>query len=653
MPVSKRKTLVQVDPDDPDAVVEYCDPESITTFEGSGENYFARILQLNNSKKNTSRITVVRKIYHRKRLLDDEEDDPDGAFINVEVILQTVTTESSGEFFRRRIQGLNPNDKTNERKFHIKRVFGKNPDGTKNEDVWLDDKRWDEFFTSENSGFMFIRRQWKMLWDDESDDNDFDKNDLVALPAPTDPAEAYRPSFGHDIVNISPGGVAEFEIEHKDAEGVTHDAQATLSQADTKVEDSIKFTASIFFNFDEKKLPGDADASGAFFLLEFGGGAPGDPGTPFTSRIVMEKVFGEFTYQIRVALRGPVIEADWGITPSFYGTFLEDATRRFSRVFEGVIPIDGEAGVKAFQKNWHHLAISADVGDDFLDNDTEVGWEWLFEGDGVFGGIPNPGIAPFVDPANVIYNSLVINQSGNADGDPINVDLDLLPDPATMQQQRIYVRKDDGGWGLIYAGFAFTSAPVTREADPKHGPMQMWLDDKSKQDYAASGEDGMGKITLTALPDGTGGITAPDDKEGIPVKGKIIGVPMQPATATGGDALPVITRLAVYQVWFDKFVDFNDEATRRKFLAVTTNPDTKKKTGKPAGFTEADLADAKARNIPQDQMLSPAALKFGKPQMFMRGGKGSFIKNKGTAGAFVKANDIENYSPGPSKIPIA
>lgn len=656
MPVAGRKIKVRTSMDDDDSVVELSLNQSLTTFEGSGQSFTRRVMKLNNSREidASSRTVAIREIHHRKRLPEDDEDDPDQK-IRVYVIIEMRTEESSGANFRRRIYGLDPNKETNKRVTHIKRVFGVNEDGSKNEDVWLDMLRKDFFETEENAGQMFWRRKQKMIWNDEADDNEFDKNDLVAEPLPDDPKDPVMTDFVQDIVNVSSGGVAEFEIEQT-VLGVTNPAQATLTQNNTKVEDAVKFTASIFFNFaDGHGIPGSFDGIGSFYLLEFGGGQPGDAGSPFTSSITLERMADDDMdggrYQFRVLLEGPVIEDDWGTTTSFYGTFLEDATRLFQRRIEGTIPIGHESDLHKLLEKWHHLAVSVDAGADFLDNDTQVGWYWQFEGDGVFGGIPNPGIAPYVDPANVTYMSPDYFQAGNAFGAPINVDLSLLPDPATMQRQRIYVHKDDGGWGLVYNGFAFTSAPNTTVADAKHCPMQMFLDGKSKMDYVASGESGKGKIIVLAMPPGFSIITAADDKEGIIVKGKQIGVPMK-TDSFYQTAVNTETRLTHYQVWFDKFVDFTDSTLLARFLKVTTDPVTLKKTGRPATLTEADIATYTTLGVKPEDMLTPAALTFGKPAMLMRGSKNSFIKNKGTAGAFVKTNDIENYTPGPSKIPI-
>lgn len=236
MPTAGRKITVQIG-DDPDALVEYSIPETITTFEGSGPKYQARVMKLNNGDDFFSRTVAIREIHHKKRLKDDDDDDKDTK-INVEVILEMTTEEGSGPTFRRRISSFNPNDETNGRKFHIKRLYGKNPDGTPNKDLWVDDKRWDEFTTTENSGPMFWRRIWKFLWEDESDDNDFDKNDLTAAPPPTDIEKAYRVGLGQDIVNVStlPPDVLVLIISrsYETQDNIGLDGHVTLSATTTK-----------------------------------------------------------------------------------------------------------------------------------------------------------------------------------------------------------------------------------------------------------------------------------------------------------------------------------------------------------------------------------------------------------------------------------
>lgn len=203
MPDPGRKITIRLVEGDPDSDVQLSLVEEATTVEGSGL-YFQRRNPKFNNGEDTSRVYAVRKVTHRKRKPEDAADDEDQT-INVEVIFEMTTAEGSGQYFNRRIYTLNWDEITAKRRTHIKRVFRRNDDGSKDEDIWIDVRRKDQFVTLEGSGQYFRRRQQTMLWDDEDDDNPFDKNILPTDPAPIDFKKAYRLDFFQDVVNINAG----------------------------------------------------------------------------------------------------------------------------------------------------------------------------------------------------------------------------------------------------------------------------------------------------------------------------------------------------------------------------------------------------------------------------------------------------------------
>lgn len=218
-PDAGKKITVQLDPDDPDSAVELTLVEKLSLRENSGVTFQRYNYEFNNGD-DTSRTVAIREITHKKRLpgkewngggkpLKDSEaeddDDDDGQKIKTEVIVKLTTEHGSGHEFERSIYGLDPLDPLRWRKGHIKRIFGKNPDGSKNEDLWLDIFRKDQFVSFDGEGPAYQAQLITVAWPDAEDDNLFDSNDLIAEPAPSDPTTPVRTDFLQDIVNINVG----------------------------------------------------------------------------------------------------------------------------------------------------------------------------------------------------------------------------------------------------------------------------------------------------------------------------------------------------------------------------------------------------------------------------------------------------------------
>lgn len=218
-PDAGTKITVQLDPDDPDSTVELTLAGRLTIVENSGPT-FQRYNYVFNNDGPSSRVVAIREITHKKRLpgmewrgggkplafvSDEDDEDDDNQKIKTEVIVALTTQSGSGKDFDRSIYRCDPANFLKWRKGHIKRIFGKNKDGSKDPDRWLDIFRKDQFVSFDGAGPNYQCQLITVAWPDAEDDNPFDTNDLRALPAPTDLSAAYGLDFLQDIVNLNGG----------------------------------------------------------------------------------------------------------------------------------------------------------------------------------------------------------------------------------------------------------------------------------------------------------------------------------------------------------------------------------------------------------------------------------------------------------------
>ncbi len=118
---------------------------------------------------------------------------------------------------------------------------------------------------------------------------------------------------------------------------------------------------------------------------------------------------------------------------------------------------------------------------------------------------------------------------------------------------------------------------------------------------------------------GIGNVVNPFD---IGISGSPCGIPQ---TALESAGVPRI-RFAQTQVWFGRFLAAAD--TVSAFISASHHP------AKPDGKLPSGV-------------LSPAWAQFGQPDLYFKGGKSTFVKNKGSAGDFSAGGDITDYKPGP------
>lgn len=168
---------------------------------------------------------------------------------------------------------------------------------------------------------------------------------------------------------------------------------------------------------------------------------------------------------------------------------------------------------------------------------------------------------------------------------------------------------------------------------------------------------GMNPLTASSFP--------PDDTTDLfVIEGTQVALPRQ--TETGQQAFDIPHRYAETQVWFQntEYVDLTDDAIYAYFARKYEDPRNPGKfLLKPQEFTPAQKIENAHNGFPADILLSPATLRFGKPTLYFKGGRGSvkdpppldlggFPQNRGTGGRFVKVNIIENFAPGPLKVPV-
>jgi hypothetical protein len=218
------------------------------------------------------------------------------------------------------------------------------------------------------------------------------------------------------------------------------------------------------------------------------------------------------------------------------------------------------------------------------------------------------------------------------------------------------VWQDDGsqyGTPGAVIGTGLTGWPSTKVKTPRPTmPFHLVLDGKDGATVAAGFAEahvwdfGAGVTTPDDL--------TPDDRSGFILQGDEIGTPRRRTVPPSTELLvfsDIRTRMAEVQVWFDSYAELSAPNVLRRFLEITTNPDTGEKTGRPARLSDDDNAAFDLLNTPADQR-SPAALTFGRPHLFFKGGPKKFIQNRGRAGDFEALNDIESFSSAPTKIPI-
>jgi hypothetical protein len=151
----------------------------------------------------------------------------------------------------------------------------------------------------------------------------------------------------------------------------------------------------------------------------------------------------------------------------------------------------------------------------------------------------------------------------------------------------------------------------------------------------------------------------PDNRPAFVIKAlEPLGIPRQnnPSQALDfdlGAPWDVRTRLAKVQMWFGTYVDLQDPDNVAKFLTITTDPQTGQRFGRPAALTRAERAAAIEAGLPPERLVSPAALAFGAPHIYLDGGPSRFPVNRGTGGEFVAVNHLEPFSPGPTRVPMA
>lgn len=510
--------------------------------------------------------------------------------------------------------------------------------------------------------------------------------------------------FQHPV-NISWGGVFEEEVEPAEEGGDPH--QATVCQDDTAIDDTLRFMFSGFFNLDGPHSLFENDATGEWMLMEWGGGSPDDAGSPITSRISVavdsDALESETQFCILASFEAAAESVEYDLGETFYGTpanvdligdFETDNTRVVQKTISGKIRIGNQAKVEEFQNKWHHLGVTFDLDaapGDFNEDITAIRFQWVSESEGVWrvsddaaldyawstflsiylnahGVTASPVFVPGMDPFNTMYVSPVYDIRGIGNG---HFSFDKFPPAGDLPRERVYILGKTGNFfqlefpGFLYFGSALTSWPF---ADTKSGltvPLKMVLDTKTKMDSYETGSNSLGKFEVGIEPE-----WEPDPRSGIPVKGKQIAVTHKSPDKIDAEGqfngrVDIVTRLAVYQAWFNQSADIYDPLVMKRFVETRLDVESGKTFGKPAPLSPDDIALYDQLGTPPELRLSPASLAYGRPHIFMKGGpgspdkvdptlprKGGFSHNRGTAGDFKLVGTAKSYSPGPSKIII-
>jgi hypothetical protein len=97
----------------------------------------------------------------------------------------------------------------------------------------------------------------------------------------------------------------------------------------------------------------------------------------------------------------------------------------------------------------------------------------------------------------------------------------------------------------------------------------------------------------------------------------------------------------------------DDAQNRAKFYSEFIDPDSGEQFIRPASLTREEREAAIEAGMPPERLVSPAALAFGAPHIYLDGGPAKFPVNRGTGGEFVAVNQLEPFSPGPTRVPMA
>lgn len=683
-------------PDDPDSFilvpVRYLVPLFDTKIHAQGKVY-----RLNNGAGDPRQV-------HVKRVMNS---DGNGDYIECERIeaiwLYDPKTHAQVKALRLanddpppRQMGMAEDEMPKHARVHVVRITAdQTPDG----EPWVEIERIDVLPTYDpktNASARVYRFAWPELGPPVAGSNfnathevvnvdelSIDDQDSTAVDPPM------RIDFTQNPVDINWGGVVEFEtdkfpvtvqVDGRDKKvyqpyvGSDLVGMAILHQAVTAIADFGVFLASIFFD-----LPPDGDSPSIARFIEWGGNGT----LPEASRIEIVTAEG-LGPTILCRLIGPTRTVTWGGSGNFYS--LPDwlpATRVVGSFIDVQCPLppvysDGSGGVSSdkFNDEWHALQISvANPGSAFTAPTLVNGWIWVVESGTSWSDatytvsldvllhtelgdlLDTAGLGAMKDPRNAAGSTIL--DLGNIDlsSSPLQ---DFMPDPASLAGTRLYVRfrpTNPSGYPPYnqndYLGLKWTSMPTTALALTDTVAARLFLDGK---DHLFDDGSGAGSVRVNQFtwPDGT----TPDSKSGFVINGSEIGMPRfaGPPSAGAGRPIDKRRRHAKVQMWFGgSFVDLSDPTKLAKFVTLTTPvtpPPGATQVLNPAKLSDADREAYRLLGVPPNEMLSPAAIAFGKPDIYFDGTPVKFVQNRGKGGDFTVVNDIINYSPGPKDIPV-
>lgn len=524
--------------------------------------------------------------------------------------------------------------------------------------------------------------------------------------------------FEIDKVKVPPG-------EHSMGVAAQPGDVALLKQDKVQIEDFERILLSTWVQEPgDAGPPGGGEFATPYRIIEWGGREPPDKGYFHNSSYVQffqttADGATDPTIFANIRIAGPLKTDEWDSqlpdnspwpckfvdVPSEF--FYTDPTAQFQHNVE--LMIDTKMKWDDFKDNWHHLAVSIEGSKaDLASTASKVGYRWDFvqeysaraDFSDVFffkysllynepflpcavgdlaafkEGWP-PGFVTDMPASFADAEELV---AGNEFGPqpvgppPAGYGTDGFPLPERFPGQfRLYKWANNNtnppfqfvGWWLMFV----VSAPFTEIDDSAFENLKFSVRFDGK--VIAKTGDPVGisgqvpKVDMFALP--IDPLTAPDippddGSDLFTLKDTQVSLPRQEVT----QAFDIPHRYAETQVWFQnsEYVDLTDDVLYGYFARKYEDPRNPGKfLLKPQAFTPEQQAQNAHDGFPADILLSPATLRFGKPALYFKGGKGStkqpppldlggFPQNRGTGGRFVKVNIIENFAPGPLKVPV-